>query len=405
MKAIKGTCSRWGVALALVAPLAVALQIQAQQPLSADDSEFFESKIRPLLIESCFKCHSSTAEKVKGGLLLDSKEACLKGGTTGPAVVPGNAEKSLMVKAVRYTDPDLRMPPKEKLSDQQIADIEAWVRRGAPDPRSGKQAGILKSDSDREKAKQHWSFRPVKKPEVPESKFRITKWIQNPIDSFIVAKLAEKDMLPSQAADKWTLIRRAYFDLIGLPPSPQEVEAFVNDESPDAFAKVVNQLLNSPQYGERWGRYWLDIARYADTKGGNGNVTPSDQRYLYSYTYRDYVVNAFNEDLPYDQFLLQQIAADQLDLSNNKKALSAMGFLTLGRAGNNIQEVIDDRIDVLTRGTQGLTVYCARCHDHKFDPVPTKDYYALWMRSWTISVPRPRQNTNWMPRRARSTTC
>lgn len=364
------------VVLTAIQAAVTSFAAEPDKPLSAEESEFFESKIRPALIENCYKCHSAESDKIKGGLALDSKIATLKGGSSGPAIEPGNAEKSLFIKAIRYLDPNLQMPPKEKLSDAVIADFEAWVKMGAPDPRTGKQGGILKSEADRAKAKAHWSFQPVKKPEVPQTKLNLKKWVQNPVDSFILAKLEEKRMIPSFPADKVTLIRRAYFDLVGFPPSQADVEAFVSDDSPEAFTKVVDGLLDSPHYGERWGRYWLDLARYSDTRGGNNN-NMGPNRFIYSFTYRDYVVDAFNRDKPYDQFLVEQIAADQV-AGDDKKALAAMGFFTLGRQGANMQDTIDDRIDTLTRSTLALSVYCARCHDHKFDPIPTADYYSLY---------------------------
>ena len=347
------------------------------KPLTADESEFFESKIRPALIENCYKCHSVESDKIKGGLALDTRDGLLKGGSSGSSIEPGDPEKSLFVKAIRYADPNLQMPPKEKMSDALIADLETWVRMGAPDPRTGKAGGILKSEQAKEKAKAHWAFQPVKNPQPPQTKLNLKKWIQNPVDSFILAKLEEKGMIPSFPADRVTLVRRAYFDLVGYPPSQAEVEAFVSDESPDAFAKVVDGLLESPHYGERWGRYWLDLARYADTRGGNNNNRGMPNRFIYSFTYRDYVIDSFNRDKPYDQFLTEQIAADQI-AGDDKKVLAAMGFLTLGRAGANIQDTMDDRIDTLTRSTLALSVYCARCHDHKFDPIPTADYYGLY---------------------------
>jgi hypothetical protein len=345
--------------------------------------EFFESKIRPVLVDHCYECHSQDADKVKGGLLLDTKEGLLKGGDSGPAIVPGDPEKSLLIKAVRYTDEDLQMPPKNrKLASEQIADLEAWVKMGAPDTRLSKPVAILKSDEDREKAKKHWAFQPIVQPPVPRLS-QLARWVQTPIDAFILAKLQEKGMTPSLPADKRTLLRRATFDLIGLPPTVEELDAFLADDSPGAFEKVVDRLLESRQYGERWGRYWLDVARYANTKGDVGN---NERRYPFSYTYRDYVIEAFNDDKPFDRFVLEQIAADLLPPSGASGAsskpsnppLAALGFLTLGpRFGNNIHEIIDDRIDVVTRGLMGLSVSCARCHDHKFDPIPTKDYYSL----------------------------
>ncbi len=342
---------------------------------AADDAagiEFFEKKIRPVLADNCYKCHSSTSEKVKGGLLLDTRDALLKGGDTGPAIVPGNPEKSLLIKAVRYTDENLQMPPKDKkLSSAQIADFEAWVKMGAPDSRtnSAKATSVVS-----ESARKHWAYQPVRSPALPTVKN--SQWVQSSLDNFVLAKLEAKALTPSRRADKRTLIRRATYDLIGLPPTPEEVDAFVADNSPDAFAKLVDRLLASPHYGERWGRYWLDIARYADTKG---YVFEEERRYAFAYTYRDYVIRSLNEDLPYDQFIIQQLAADLLPLGNDKRPLAALGFLTLGRRFlNNQADIIDDRIDVVSRGLMGMTLACARCHDHKFDPIPTKDYYSIY---------------------------
>jgi hypothetical protein len=340
---------------------------------AADDPagiEFFENKIRPILVDDCYKCHSQQSAKVKGGLLLDTREGVLKGGDTGPAIKPGDPDQSLLIKAVRYSDPDLAMPPKnKKLSPEKIAALEAWVKMGAPDPRAGRsQAALIY-----EKARTHWAFQPVHEPAIPETKN--ARLVKTPVDNFVLARLEAANLHPSPEADKRTLIRRATFDLIGLPPTPDEVTAFEADRSPEAFAKVVDRLLASPRYGERWGRHWLDVARYADTKG---YVFEEDRHYPYSYTYRDYVIRAFNEDLPYNQFLKEQIAAD-LMTNTDKRPLAALGYLTLGRRFiNNIHDIIDDRIDVVCRGMMGLTVECARCHDHKYDPIPTRDYYSLY---------------------------
>ncbi|MGI8966608.1 MAG: DUF1549 domain-containing protein, partial [Limisphaerales bacterium] len=334
--------------------------------------DFFEKKIRPIFVEHCYKCHSSQSEKVKGGLWLDTQEGLRKGGDTGPALVPGKPEQSLFIKAVHYTDENLQMPPKgKKLSAEQIAALETWVKMGAPDPRiSSTQNSKLKTQNP----KNHWAFQPVKNPPLPKVKNK--RWIKSSIDNFVLAKLESKGIKPSPPADKRTLIRRATFDLTGLPPTPTEVENFLKDKSPEAFAKVVDRLLASPRYGERWGRHWLDVARYADTKG---YMFMEERRYPYSYTYRDYVIRSFNQDLPFDKFVVQQLAADQLPLGENKEPLAAMGFLTVGRRFlNNQSDIIDDRIDVVTRGLMGLTVACARCHDHKFDPIPTQDYYSLY---------------------------
>jgi mono/diheme cytochrome c family protein len=343
--------------------------------------EFFEKRIRPLFAERCYECHSAQAEKLKGGLHLDSKDGVLKGGDSGPAIVPGNPEKSLLIKAVRYASDDLQMPPKnKKLSDEQIADLEEWVKLGAPDPRTAEGARA----SARGSASDHWAFQPIKSVALP--KVRNSRWIQSPVDTFILAKLEQNGITPNPPADKRTMIRRASFDLIGLPPKPQDVDAFIADKSPQAFDRVIERLLNSPHYGERWGRYWLDIARYADTKG---YVFEEERRYAFAYTYRDYVIRAFNEDLPFDRFLIEQIAADLLSLGDDKRSLAALGYLTLGRRFlNNQSDIIDDRIDVVTRGMLGLTVSCARCHDHKYDPIPTKDYYSLYGVFQSCNEPR-----------------
>ena len=237
--------------------------IAALAPLTAAQTQFFENKIRPVLAQNCYKCHSADSTKVKGGLLLDTRDGLLKGGDSGPAVAPGDPEKSLLIKAIRYTDPDLQMPPKgEKLSDAQIADLVAWIKMGAPDPRVAKP-GVAAKKTD---GKAHWAFKPVEKPEPPSIANRQSE-IGNPIDAFILAKLDEQSMKLSPPADKRTLVRRIHFDLVGLPPTPEEVQAFLDDGSPDAFAKMVDRLLAMPQYGERWGRHWLDVARYSDTKG------------------------------------------------------------------------------------------------------------------------------------------
>jgi hypothetical protein len=350
-----------------------------QQPLSPQQLEFFEAKIRPALIQYCYDCHSAEG-KVKGGLQVDGKIALLKGGSTGPAVVPNAPSKSLLVKAIAYKDADFQMPPDEKMPDSVIADLTEWVRMGAPDPRVGKQAGILKSDEDRNKAKEHWAFRPVVKPELPELKSNVRNWAKNEIDYFVQAKLEGTAMVPSTQADKRTLVRRAYFDLIGIPPTMKQVQDFLSDDSPSAFEKVLDDLLASEHYGERWGRYWLDIARYADTRGVQNNNQMMDNRMVHAWTYRDWVIKSLNDDMPYDKFIQKQIAADEMlklrTASTND--LAALGFLSVYRAVNNKHEVIDDQIDVVTRGVMGLSVYCARCHDHKFDPVKTEDYYGLY---------------------------
>ena len=345
--------------------------------LAADPSpaqlQFFENKIRPIFVNNCYKCHSRQAEKLKAGLSLESRESILKGGDSGPAIVPGDPNRSLLIKAVRYTDPDLQMPPKDQpLSSQQVADLETWVKIGAPFPRAA--ASTLAADWAKNR-REHWSFQPLKPVAIPE--VADSNWVSTPVDAFILAKLEASQMKPAPPADKRALLRRATFDLTGLPPTPDEARAFEDDPSPDAFAKVVDRLLASPQYGERWGRFWLDTARYADTKGDIKQNQDVPQ-YAFAWVYRDYVVRAFNEDKPYNRFLLEQIAGDQLTPTKDRQELAAMGFLTLGpRFNDNNNDIINDRIDVVCKGTMGLTVTCARCHDHKFDPIPQTDYYSL----------------------------
>ena len=341
--------------------------------LPPEQRDFFEKKIRPIFTDKCYKCHSVEAGKNKGGLLLDSHEATVKGGDTGPALVPGNVEKSLLISAITYLDKDLQMPPKgEKLADQEIADLKEWVKMGAPDtrePAKGKLSGLT------DKAREHWAYQPVKNPAIPIVKNRA--WCVTPVDAFILQKLDEKGMIPSPLADKETLLRRATYDLIGLPPTPEEIADFTGDTSPYAFVKVVDRLLASPHYGERWGRFWLDSARYSDTTGDRANNQNTDYRFPYAWTYRDYVVRSFNDDKPYDRFIVEQLAADKLTDLKDQRDLAALGFITVGKHGGNANDIIDDRIDTVSKGFLAMTVACARCHDHKFDPIPTKDYYAL----------------------------
>ncbi len=334
--------------------------------------KFFEEQVRPILVEHCQKCHGPT--KQQADLRLDSREGALKGGEHGPSLVPGDVEKSLLISAVRRTG-DYEMPPDKPLSEPQIKALATWVEQGAVWP--GKSPVIVTPTSPAgfERARrEHWAFRPVHQPARPVVKN--PAWISTPLDAFILAKLESQGLTPSVAADKRTLLRRVTFDLVGLPPTYAEVQAFESDTAPDAYSRVVERLLASPHYGERWGRFWLDVARYSDTKG---YVFFEEGNFPWAWTYRDYVIEAFNNDVPYDRFLLEQLAADRLPLGDQRRALRGLGFLTLGgRFMNNSHDIIDDRIDVVTRGLQGLTVTCARCHDHKFDPLPTADYYSLY---------------------------
>jgi hypothetical protein len=385
---------------AILALLAPAILLGADEALKPADRQFFETRIRPVLAENCYKCHSHQADRIKGRLLLDSRDAVLAGGVSGPAIVPGKPDDSLLIQAIRYTDEDLKMPPEEhggKLNESQIADLTEWVRRGAPDPRipamgaSGKSYGGV--------GQAHWAFQPVKPPAVPA--VNDTAWGRSPVDNFVLAKLESAGLHPNPHADKRTLIRRVTFDLTGLPPTESEIQRFLADDSPDAFAQVVDRLLASPAYGEHWARYWLDVARYSDTKGDAPRR--NDPRYPHAWTYRDYVIDAFNTDKPYNQFILEQLAADRIVVEQENKAkarnqeppadrtvLAALGFLTLGNQFDGRRDdVIADQIDVTTKAFLGLTVACARCHDHKFDPIPTKDYYSLYgVFANTVEPPR-----------------
>ncbi|WP_435020780.1 PSD1 and planctomycete cytochrome C domain-containing protein [Tundrisphaera sp. TA3] len=350
--------------------LAAALVALMPGPLPAQpaaDFEAFEKEVRPLLIEQCAKCHG--AEKQKAGFRVDSRQSMLDGGDSGPAVVAGKPGESLLIEAVRQ-DGDLKMPPDRKLSPDQIAALERWVAAGAPWPADPAPA----VDRRKEAWANHWAFRPVADPRPPLP--RDASWCRTPVDAFIKQGLEAKGLDPSPPLDRARLIRRVTYDLTGLPPTPEEVRAFVADESPDAYEKLVDRLLASKHYGEQWARHWLDVARYADTKG---YVYGREERFLVQApAYRDWVVDAFNADLPYDRFLLDQIAADQAE-PENPAAQAAMGFLTVGRRFLGVtHDILDDRIDVLTRGTMGMTVACARCHDHKYDPIPTADYYSLY---------------------------
>ena len=349
--------------------------------LTPEHTEFFERKIRPVLVEHCYECHSSGAKKIKGGLVLDSRAGVQKGGDTGAAITPGDPEASLLIQAIRHTDPDLAMP-KKKLPASVIADLEAWVKMGAPDPRTEDTVATAQAKSaiDWNKAREWWSFRPLKSPPVPVVKQK--RWPVNDLDRFVLARLEKEKLKPAADAEKRVLIRRATFDLIGLPPTPEEVNAFLGDKSDKAFATVIDRLLASPRYGERWGRYWLDVVRYADTAGDNSDF-PIPQMYHY----RDWVISAFNRDLPYDQFVREQLAGDLLPGSTTAETherLIATGYIANARRfGSRVDDypqhlTIEDTIDNVGRAFLGLTINCARCHDHKFDPITATDYYALY---------------------------
>ena len=355
----------------------VAFAFQNLKAEDARDLEFFEKKIRPALVENCIKCHSSADKKVKGGLALDTKEGVAKGGETGPAVVPGKPELSLLVKAIVY-DGDLKMPPKGKLPPEVIADLTQWVKMGAPDPRT-KNNTIVKDDKKPLKGQGWWSFAPIANVKVPA----VTNTLgRNEIDNFILSRLEKDNLTPSSEASKAILVRRLYFDLIGLPPTPEQVKAFLSDSSVDAYEKLVDNLLKSQHFGEKWGRHWLDVARFSESSGGGRTALFPD-----AWRFRDYVIRAFNSDKSFNRFLLEQIAGDLLPANDNREKadnIIATSFLALGptnfeRQDKKILEmdVIDEQLDTLGKAILGMTIGCARCHDHKFDPIPTHDYYAL----------------------------
>jgi len=362
-------------------PLLSATQGVLTPGSSQEGEKFFEARIRPVLAAKCYSCHSAEAKKLQGKFRLDTREGLLRGGESGVVIVPGEPDKSRLIQAVRYTDEVLQMPPKEsdRLSPEQVADFEAWVKMGAPDPRGG-PAPKTTIAVDLKEASKLWSLRPPSEPKLPV--VRNKRWAWGPVDQFVLAKLEEKALKPVGDADKRTLIRRATFDLIGLPPTPEEIDAFLADHSEDAFSKVVDRLLSSPRYGERWGRHWLDVVRYADTAGDN-----SDYPVPQLYRYRDFVIQSFNEDKPYDQFLREQIAGDLMPSDNEEEAhrrLIATGYIALARRfGSQIKDypqhlTIEDTIDNLGKSVLGLSIACARCHDHKFDPISSEDYYALY---------------------------
>ncbi|WP_166830510.1 PSD1 and planctomycete cytochrome C domain-containing protein [Thalassoroseus pseudoceratinae] len=347
-------------------------------PATDEGIRFFETKIRPLLVEHCNDCHGEDLQE--SALRLDSLQGILTGGKAGPVIVPGKPKSSLLLTAVGYQDNDLKMPPDDKLSDRQIQDLTRWIEMGAPHPDSGTvKVTQPRNQIDIEAGRKHWAFQPLAQPAVPT----LDTPTKNPIDAFINARLQKNDLRPLAAADKRTLIRRATFDLTGLPPTPAEIDAFLADDSDDAFARLVDRLLSSPHYGERWGRHWLDVARYADSNGLDENVAHGN-----AWRYRDYVVNAFNNDKPYDKFVIEQLAGDLLDSGDDWKLrherLIATGYLVLGPKvlaevdkAKMEMDIVDEQLDTVGRSLMGLTLGCARCHTHKFDPIGHDDYYAL----------------------------
>jgi cytochrome c551/c552 len=363
---------------ALLTVSALVTTARAQTP---EQTEFFEKKVRPVLAKNCQGCHN--AKMKTAGLDLSTAAGFYAGGQSGPEFDGDKLEESRILKAIGYEE-SLKMPPMGKLKKDELDDLTEWVKMGAPWPGHDHDAAptpvtaIKKEFTPAQKA--FWAFQPVKDPALP--KVLNQKWIQSPVDRFILAKLEEKGLQPAPPADKLTLLRRATFDLTGLPPTLEEMQAFVDDKSPQAFRKVVDRLLASPRYGERWGRHWLDVARYADSTGND-----EDHRYPYSWRYRDYVIDAFNQDLPYSQFVREQIAGDLLPSAANEKfnrrGMVATGFLALGAKAlaqvdkqKMMYDIYDEQVDVTSRAFMGVTMACARCHDHKFDPILTKDYYS-----------------------------
>ncbi len=351
----------------------------ADKPLPDDAGiEFFETRIRPVLIEHCYECHAA-GKKRQGGLLLDTRAGIRLGGDSGAAVVPGKPDESLLLEALRYDS--FEMPPKGKLPDNVIADFVKWIRMGAPDPRKGGTVSAGQSIEEMlEEGRKFWSFQPVRRPELPRTKN--TDWPANAIDHFVLARLEKESLSPASGASKAELLRRVYFDLTGLPPTPEQLDAFVRDDDPQALDRVVDELLDSPQFGERWGRHWLDVVRFAESSGG-GRTRVFDA----AWRYRDYVIDSFNSGKPFDRFIREQLAGDLLatdSVEEQRAAFTATSLLSIGPINYELQdkdllnmEVVDEQLDVINKAFLGMTIGCARCHDHKFDPIPSRDYYAL----------------------------
>jgi len=371
-----------------VISLGIALSARADE--KPKGIAFFEKKIRPVLLKHCYACHSAKSKKIRGGLLLDTRQGIRKGGESGAAVVPGKPEASLLIAAIKYED--FEMPPKGKLPKSVVKDFVSWVKMGAPDPRRTKSPAKTSRAIDFKKSRQFWSLRPIRKPTPP--RLKNDKTSTAPIDRFIRSALEKNEIQPSPSAKKITLLRRLFFDLVGLPPKPKEIERFLADSSPGAYGKLVDRLLASKHFGEKWGRHWLDVARFAESSGGGRT-----QVYHLAWRFRDYLIKSYNDDKPFDQFVREQIAGDLLDyktIPQRREQLIATGFLMLGPTNYELQdkeqlrmEVIDEQLDTIGRAFLGMTIGCARCHDHKFDPIPQEDYYAMVgiMRSTHILTP------------------
>jgi cytochrome c553 len=349
---------------------------EAKKTPSAAAAQFFETKVRPILVENCYSCHGE--KKQRGSLRVDSLGALLEGGETSPAIVVGHPEKSLLMKAISYEDKELKMPPTKKMAREQIDILEQWVKMGAPWPGSEKAVAPPRKGEFQitDKDRSHWSFQPVKRPDVPKG--RKQEWVRNPIDAFILTGLEAKGMHPNGPASKLELLRRVTYDLTGLPPTPEEVDAYVKDNAPDAYEKLVDRLLASPRYGEKWARGWLDLVHYAET-----NSYERDNPKPHVWRYRDYVIRSFNEDKPYDRFLKEQLAGDEM-FPGDPDALIATGYYRLGIWDDEPSDPkqsrydgLDDIVATTSQTMLGLTIDCARCHNHKLDPIAQKDYYRL----------------------------
>ncbi|MCF7960253.1 MAG: PSD1 and planctomycete cytochrome C domain-containing protein [Pirellula sp.] len=379
------------VALSLILTCCSAEVSYSDPPKSSQLSEeldFFETKIRPVLAKHCYECHSESSSELQGGLRVDTREGLRIGGDSGPAVVPGNAAQSLLLSAIRFQG--LEMPPEAKLEDAAIANIQRWIETGATDPRDG-AATLPASALNLQKSKGFWSFQPIQVPALPRVRNR--SWPTSPIDYFILAKLESSGLEPAPPADKSELVRRVYFDLHGLPPTPDQVRSFVMDESPDANERLIDELLASPRYGERWGQHWLDVLRFAETEGFEYDRTIQG-----AWRFRDYVIRSFNDGKPIDAFITEQLAGDEMDF-NQPKGMVAAGFHRLGavrrNAGNqevagSRNEVLTERTDIIGSAIMGLTIGCARCHNHKFDPISQTDYYrlqAFFATSHDVDIP------------------
>ena len=355
-----------------------------QRSASQQDLDFFEKEVRPLLVKHCYQCHGPDSNEGEGGLRLDSRKAILQGGKSGPAVVPGKPDESLLIYAVNHDPAVEAMPPERRLKNKEVATLIRWVKLRAPWPGADLVNNLKRPEASEtvlsEQQRAFWAFVPPSEPSIP--KVRQRSWVANPIDALVLARLEQAGLQPSPPADRVTLIRRATFDLHGLPPTPEEVATFLKDPAPDAFAKLVERLLDSPRYGEKWGRHWMDVARYSDSNGMDDNIA-----YTEAWRYRDYVIAAFNHDKPYDQFVREQVAGDLLagwGTAERAESVVATTFLMLGpkmpSADDPIKQqldIVDEQIDAVSRAFLAMTVACARCHAHKFDPFSTRDYYAL----------------------------